>query len=161
PLTRPPTSWRRSSATSPFGASPGRRGSWSKTTSTGGVITGGSRWTEAHPPERLSGPDAARRHGSRRAVVGQDVYGRILARGDGVRGAAAGRWAPDRYERSRAERAKPFWDLAGLVEPCPGGRVVDLGCGTGELTSELHRLLRAAETVGIDSSPAMLERARA
>ncbi len=75
--------------------------------------------------------------------------------------AGAERWDPDQYERFRAERAKPFWDLAGLVQPCPGGRVVDLGCGTGELTRELHRLLQASETVGIDSSPAMLERARA
>jgi trans-aconitate 2-methyltransferase len=75
--------------------------------------------------------------------------------------ADAERWDPDQYERFRAERAKPFWDLAGLVQPCPGGRVVDLGCGTGELTRELHRLLQASETVGIDSSPAMLERARA
>src|SRR5262249_15299313 len=65
--------------------------------------------------------------------------------GDGMASADAERWDPDQYERFRAERAKPFWDLAGLVEPCPGGRVVDLGCGTGELTSELHRLLRAAE----------------
>ena len=70
-------------------------------------------------------------------------------------------WDPDQYERFRAERAKPFWDLAALLHPCPGGRVVDLGCGTGELTKELHQLLQATETVGIDSSPAMLERASA
>jgi trans-aconitate 2-methyltransferase len=70
------------------------------------------------------------------------------------------RWDPDQYERFKAERARPFWDLLALVQPCPGGRVVDLGCGTGELTKELHRHLEASETVGIDSSPAMLERAR-
>jgi trans-aconitate 2-methyltransferase len=70
------------------------------------------------------------------------------------------RWDPDQYERFKAERARPFWDLLALVRPCPGGRVVDLGCGTGELTKELHRHLEASETVGIDSSPAMLERAR-
>lgn len=75
--------------------------------------------------------------------------------------ADARQWDPDQYERFRTERAKPFWDLAGLLQPCPGGRVVDLGCGTGELTRELHRHLQASETVGIDSSPAMLERARA
>jgi trans-aconitate 2-methyltransferase len=34
--------------------------------------------------------------------------------------------------------------------------VVDLGCGTGELTRELHRRLAARETIGIDNSPAML-----
>jgi trans-aconitate 2-methyltransferase len=70
------------------------------------------------------------------------------------------RWDPDQYERFKAERARPFWDLLALVQPCPGGRVVDLGCGTGELTKALHTHLGALETVGIDSSPAMLERAQ-
>ena len=72
----------------------------------------------------------------------------------------ATQWDPDQYERFRAERARPFWDLVALVQPCPGGRAVDLGCGTGELTKELHRVLEASETVGIDSSATMLERAR-
>ena len=69
-------------------------------------------------------------------------------------------WDPNQYERFKAERARPFWDLVALVQPCPGGRVVDLGCGTGELTKELHRVLGVSETVGIDSSATMLERAR-
>jgi trans-aconitate 2-methyltransferase len=68
-------------------------------------------------------------------------------------------WDPDRYHRFAAERSAPFWDLLGLVRPVPGGRVVDLGCGSGELTAELHRTLGAAETLGLDSSPAMLARA--
>jgi trans-aconitate 2-methyltransferase len=38
-------------------------------------------------------------------------------------------------------------------------RVLDLGCGTGALTSILHRRLGAELTLGIDSSPAMLQRA--
>src|SRR5262245_11095921 len=49
----------------------------------------------------------------------------------------------------------------GLVRAVPGGRVVDLGCGTGELTAELHRHVGASETVGIDSSAAMLDKAAA
>jgi len=36
--------------------------------------------------------------------------------------------------------------------------VVDLGCGTGELTRRLHERTRAATTVGLDSSRAMLAR---
>ena len=43
-----------------------------------------------------------------------------------------------------------------LCHPVPGGRVVDLGCGTGDLTKILHEEMQAKETVGIDSSPAML-----
>ena len=69
-------------------------------------------------------------------------------------------WDPDQYQRFAAERAQPFFDLLALVRPAPGGTVVDLGCGTGELTARLHRHTGARATIGIDSSPAMLERAR-
>jgi len=70
-------------------------------------------------------------------------------------------WSPDQYDRFRAERQQPFFDLLALVRAEPGMRAVDLGCGTGELTRELHRRLGARETTGIDSSAAMLERAAA
>jgi trans-aconitate 2-methyltransferase len=70
-------------------------------------------------------------------------------------------WNPEQYERFRAEREQPFHDLLALVRKRPAPRVVDLGCGTGALTARLHRELGATETVGVDSSPAMLERARA
>ncbi|MFI5182515.1 MAG: methyltransferase domain-containing protein [Thermoanaerobaculia bacterium] len=70
-------------------------------------------------------------------------------------------WNPDDYECYRKERSQPFWDLAALVKPAPSLQVVDLGCGTGELTRELHRSLGAAATLGVDSSAAMLERCRA
>ena len=72
---------------------------------------------------------------------------------------AADTWDPGQYHRFAAERRRPFDDLVGLVQPVPGGTVVDLGCGTGELTAELHRRLGAAATVGIDSSTAMLQQA--
>jgi trans-aconitate 2-methyltransferase len=70
------------------------------------------------------------------------------------------KWDPGQYEKFAAERAQPFFDLLALVEPVPGGRVVDLGCGTGELTVRLHEHTRAAGTVGVDSSEAMLAAAR-
>jgi trans-aconitate 2-methyltransferase len=70
-------------------------------------------------------------------------------------------WQPETYARFAAERSRPFYDLLDLVAPVPGGRAVDLGCGTGELTRELHRRTRAAETAGIDSSEAMLAKAAA
>jgi trans-aconitate 2-methyltransferase len=70
-------------------------------------------------------------------------------------------WNPDRYGRFRAERAAPFLDLLALVEPAAAPRVVDLGCGTGELTRLAHERLGARETLGVDASPAMLERAAA
>ena len=73
----------------------------------------------------------------------------------------ASAWDPDLYERFKAERSQPFYDLAALVEARPGMRVLDLGCGSGELTAWLHGRLEAAETLGIDSSEAMLAAARA
>src|SRR5258707_15497015 len=78
---------------------------------------------------------------------------------NGVTSSGTAQWDPDQYERFKAERARPFWDLVGLLQACPGGRGVDLGCGTGQLTKELHRVLGASETVGVDSSPGTLERA--
>ena len=71
---------------------------------------------------------------------------------------SADTWDPDQYERFKAQRRLPFDDLRTLVAPVPGGRVVDLGCGTGELTAELHHHVQAGETVGLDSSAAMIER---
>ena len=70
--------------------------------------------------------------------------------------AASSDWNPEQYGQFHGERAQPFFDLLALVEHRPGMRVVDLGCGTGELTRELHRRLSARETIGIDNSPAML-----
>jgi trans-aconitate 2-methyltransferase len=67
-------------------------------------------------------------------------------------------WDPAQYERFKAERSRPFFDLLDLIQPRPDMRVVDLGCGTGELTQVLHRRLQASETLGIDTSPEMLAR---
>jgi len=65
-------------------------------------------------------------------------------------------WNPAQYLRFAAERKQPFTDLMALVEAPPGMTVIDLGCGTGEWTRELHQHLAAAATLGIDSSEAML-----
>ena len=69
-------------------------------------------------------------------------------------------WDPDRYERFERERAQPFFDLLDGIETAPGGRVLDLGCGTGTLTHELHDRTGAASTLGIDRSDSMLAKAR-
>jgi trans-aconitate 2-methyltransferase len=70
-------------------------------------------------------------------------------------------WDPEQYDLFRKERGQAFSDLVALVQPGAGMRVIDLGCGTGERTRELHARLSARETVGVDSSPAMLEKCRA
>ena len=74
--------------------------------------------------------------------------------------ASSGQWDPAQYERFKAERRQPFEDLLQLIEPVPGGHLVDLGCGTGELTRDLHAHVGAAESVGVDTSAEMLERAQ-
>lgn len=68
-------------------------------------------------------------------------------------------WDPDRYGQFETERSQPFRDLAALVEQEEALSVLDLGSGTGELTAWLHRKLSADETVGVDRSEAMINRA--
>ncbi len=69
-------------------------------------------------------------------------------------------WNPDQYGQFEAERAAPFVDLLALVRVRPGLRVIDLGCGTGELTRRLADALPESAVLGVDSSPEMLARAR-
>lgn len=68
-------------------------------------------------------------------------------------------WDPDRYRQFQSERSAPFDDLVRLIKIRKGLRVIDLGCGTGELTRRLADLLPSSEVLGIDSSPQMLDRA--
>ena len=70
-------------------------------------------------------------------------------------------WDPDRYHIFKAERSAPFEDLLALVEVRRGLRVVDLGCGTGELTARLADHLPESDVLGVDASPEMLEKAAA
>ncbi len=72
--------------------------------------------------------------------------------------ASSSPWNPAQYERFKDERTAPFFDLLSLVEPIPGGRAIDLGCGTGELTAVMHERVKAKSTIGLDNSETMLER---
>ena len=77
-------------------------------------------------------------------------------------------WDPDLYHKFRSYRDEPFQAILARLAPVGAGqrivdriadRIVDLGCGTGENTAELARRFAGAATVGIDSSPAMIDRA--
>lgn len=70
-------------------------------------------------------------------------------------------WDPRQYAVFAGPRGRPFADLLARVEAERPGLVVDLGCGPGELTLGLAERWPGARVVGIDSSPQMLERARA
>jgi trans-aconitate 2-methyltransferase len=65
-------------------------------------------------------------------------------------------WDPDRYNQFKQERSAPFEDLIALIRVRPGLHVLDLGCGTGELTGRLAERLPESDVLGIDSSAEML-----
>lgn len=71
------------------------------------------------------------------------------------------RWDPTQYARYSGHRSRPFFDLVAQVGAEDPGRVVDLGCGAGELTLTLAERWPRADVTGIDSSPEMIERAPA
>ena len=70
-------------------------------------------------------------------------------------------WDPGEYLQFGDERGRAFVDLVARVAAEDPGRVVDLGCGPGNLTRLLARRWPDARVEGVDSSPEMVERARA
>lgn len=70
-------------------------------------------------------------------------------------------WNPDLYHKFQSERSAPFYDLLALVDVRPNLKVIDLGCGTGELTRQLADKLPNSDVTGLDSSPHMLDAAQA
>jgi trans-aconitate 2-methyltransferase len=69
------------------------------------------------------------------------------------------RWDPTQYARFADHRSRPFFELTARIGADQPGRVVDLGCGSGELTVTLARRWPDAAVSGIDSSPEMIARA--
>ena len=65
-------------------------------------------------------------------------------------------WNPETYNKFKSERFAPFYDLLTLVKVKPSLNVIDLGCGTGELTRKLADYLPGSTVLGIDSSQEML-----
>lgn len=70
-------------------------------------------------------------------------------------------WDPNQYHKFQAQRSAPFYDLLALVDVRPNLKVVDLGCGTGELTEKLAEALPGSAVTGLDSSMEMLAKAAA
>ncbi|MDQ0795908.1 trans-aconitate 2-methyltransferase [Streptomyces sp. B1I3] len=73
-------------------------------------------------------------------------------------------WDPQQYLRHADHRTRPFLDLLARIGPLPhdpAPRIADLGCGAGNVTALLAEHRPGARVTGYDTSPQMLERARA
>jgi len=70
-------------------------------------------------------------------------------------------WDPQRYLAYSEERGRPFVELLARVGADDPATVVDLGCGPGNLTALLATRWPGARVTGIDSSPEMIDAARA
>ena len=69
-------------------------------------------------------------------------------------------WDPDRYLRFADHRSRPGVELLARIPDIEARHIVDLGCGTGNLTALLARRWPDANIAGIYSSEEMIERAR-
>lgn len=69
-------------------------------------------------------------------------------------------WEPTQYLKFGDFRDRPFFDLISRIGATAPARVVDLGCGPGNLTATLAQRWPQASVLGLDSSPAMVAQAQ-
>jgi trans-aconitate methyltransferase len=70
----------------------------------------------------------------------------------------ADKWDSSLYDDRHSFVWKAGSDLLGLLDPQPGERVLDIGCGTGHLTAQIAG--RGADVTGLDASVSMVAQAR-
>lgn len=63
------------------------------------------------------------------------------------------------YDRMVARQLRAFYTRIAKMQP-DDGRVVDVGCGPGQMAAALHQHLPHAEVVGIDLDPIQIRRAQ-
>ncbi len=69
-------------------------------------------------------------------------------------------WDPGKYLAFTDHRSRPFFDLVARISAEAPRRVVDLGCGPGNLTDTLAQRWPDAALEAFDSSPEMVAAAR-
>jgi trans-aconitate methyltransferase len=68
------------------------------------------------------------------------------------------KWHPEAYDDDHSFVYEYGEGVVDLLDPEPGERILDLGCGTGHLSEAIAG--RGASVVGLDASAEMIERAR-
>ncbi|MFD0900721.1 class I SAM-dependent methyltransferase [Actinomadura sediminis] len=68
-------------------------------------------------------------------------------------------WAVTTYDSAFGYVSAHGAPLVDLLDPQPGERIIDLGCGTGMFSAEIAE--RGADVLGIDGSPEMVAQAAA
>jgi len=69
-------------------------------------------------------------------------------------------WNSELYLRYEQERTQPSFDLVQRISLEAPQEIIDLGCGPGNSTRALRQRWPNAQITGLDSSSAMIERAR-
>lgn len=67
-------------------------------------------------------------------------------------------WDAARYQARHSYVFEYGEDLIGLLDPQPGERILDLGCGSGQLTAKIAE--SGADVTGLDRSAEMIAEAR-
>lgn len=76
-------------------------------------------------------------------------------------GSDSGAWNVAAYEAFHDLRLRPALDLLARVPSLPSGDIIDLGCGAGAAAPALRTRFPDHPLIGVDGSPAMLEKAAA
>jgi trans-aconitate 2-methyltransferase len=69
-------------------------------------------------------------------------------------------WNPELYLKFDKERNQPSIDLVTRINCTNPASIIDIGCGPGNSTQVLARRWPDAQILGIDNSPAMIEKAK-
>ena len=69
-------------------------------------------------------------------------------------------WQPNQYLKFANERTQPSIDLVSHINLSNPRKIIDIGCGPGNSTQVLVNKWPNAQVLGIDNSPAMIEKAK-